>query len=76
MSKQYNPNPSPNPDANPNRNRYPPELTARAMGYNNVIVAVAGAVGPYVLTCVVTVFAVEKTPSMQYLNASGALELG
>ena len=29
--------------------RYPPTISARAMGYNNVIIAVAGAVGPYLL---------------------------
>ena len=30
--------------------RYAADLTARAMGYNNVAIAVAGAAGPYVLT--------------------------
>ena len=33
--------------------RYAAELTARAMGYNNVAIAVVGAAGPYLLTHVV-----------------------
>ena len=27
--------------------RYPPGLSARAMGYNNVVIAIVGAAGPY-----------------------------
>jgi len=34
--------------------RYLPELSARAMGYNNVIIAVAGALGPYMLAHLVS----------------------
>ncbi|KAL1499020.1 hypothetical protein AB1Y20_013536 [Prymnesium parvum] len=34
--------------------RYLPELSARAMGYNNVFIAVAGAMGPYLLAHLVS----------------------
>lgn len=34
--------------------RYPPEISARAMGYNNVVIALAGAVGPYLLAQMVS----------------------
>jgi len=33
--------------------RYPPGLSARAMGYNNVVIAIVGAAGPYTLAYLV-----------------------
>ena len=47
--------------------RYPPSVIARAMGYDNVAVAVAGALGPYLLTFFVA--------NIDFESPAGDLEL-
>ena len=53
--------------------RYPPELTGRALGYNNVAIAVAGAAGPYILTHLVA--SLTATEGDRYHDVKVMLQL-
>ena len=64
--------------------RYPPGLSARAMGYNNVVIAIVGAAGPYTLAYLVNERALLGGASMgmgkgrgdsRYLQAKLFLQL-
>ena len=53
--------------------RYAADLTARAMGYNNVAIAVAGAAGPYILTHLVA--SLTATEGDRYHDVKVMLQL-